>query len=147
MGGAPPPYEVMPSTDIIRGCLGPQLLHFDQGFRGILPSWFEKEYIWAMEQSLDVEVDYSIWAFLSYMFTRSVFNAKSDRVFLNFLPALEDVSRVRTYGWDRSALGWMYSNMGEVANGENTMFLGLHFFWEVRCLLFCLTSLLFFVVL
>lgn len=49
MGGAPPPYEVMPSIDMIRKCLGPQPLHFNRGFRGILPSWFEKEYIWAIE--------------------------------------------------------------------------------------------------
>jgi len=93
---------------------------------------------------LDEEVDYSIQAFLLYMFTRSVFSAKSDRIFLNFLPALEDLSRIRSYGWGISALGWMYSNIGEMANGEKAMFLGLHFLWEVRYLLFYLTSLLFF---
>lgn len=78
------------------------------------------------------------------MFTRSVFSAKSDRIFLNFLPALEDLSRVRTYGWGRSALGWMYSNMGEVANGEKAMFLGLHFLWEV--IFFCLYIYFYFCV-
>lgn len=90
-----------------------------------------------------MEVDYSVRTFLLYMFMRSVFSAKSDQIFLNFLLALEDLSRVRTYGWVRSTLGLMYSNMGKVANGEKAMFLGLHFLWEVRHLLFCLVSLLF----
>lgn len=87
-----------------------------------------------MDQSTEVEVDYSVRAFLLYMFMRSVFSAKSDRIYLNFLLALNDLTRVSTYGWGRSAIGWMYSNMGKVANGEKVIFLGLHFLWEVRCL-------------
>lgn len=68
-----------------------------------------------------MEVDYSVWA-------------KSDRIYLNFLPALDDLTRGSTYGWGRFVLGWMYSNMGDMANREKAMFLGLHFLWEVRCL-------------
>lgn len=103
-GGDPPPSELMPSQDMIRRCLGPQPLSFDRGFRGVLPCCFEKEYIWAMDQSSEEEIGYLVRAFLLYMFTQSVFSGKSDRIFLNFLPTLDNLSKVNTFGWGRSAL-------------------------------------------
>lgn len=53
---------------------------------------------------------------------------KSDRIFFNFFPALEDLTKVSTYDWGRFTLEWMYSNMSKVVNREKAVFLGLHFY-------------------
>lgn len=86
MGGDPPPYELAPSQEMVRRYLGPQPISYNRGFRGVLPSWFEKEYIWATDESQEVEIDYSVRAFLLYMFTLSVFSGKEIRFSSTFSP-------------------------------------------------------------
>lgn len=85
-----------------------------QGNQRCPNSWFETKYVWAIDESSEEERDYSTRTFLLYMLTRSIFCVKSDLVYFWLLPALKDLDRVGSFSWDRSALGWMYSNMREV---------------------------------
>ena len=104
-------------ADLITRCIGTQSVVYYKGMKGVLPLWFENEYIWAINVSTLAEKAFSTWAFLLYMLTRSIFYGKSDRVYFYFLPALKDLDLVATQSWGRSALRWMYLNMSEILAG------------------------------
>lgn len=81
MDGTPPPSTDDDNVEFVTSCLGPQLVEYYKGTKGVLTSWFEKNYKWATNESTETEIDYSTHAFLIYMLTRSIFYRKSDRVF------------------------------------------------------------------
>lgn len=80
MGGTPPPSLEDFDPALVAHCIGPQLVVYYKGTKGVLPSWFEEEYVWATDASSEVEQAQSTWAFLLYMLTQLIFCGKSDKV-------------------------------------------------------------------
>lgn len=93
----------------------PQLVEYYKGIRGVLASWFEKNYVWATNQSTLADIDSSTHAFLIYMLTRFIFCGKRDWIYFHLLSTLEDLAIVGTYRWGRSTLERMYANMNEIS--------------------------------
>lgn len=97
MDGTPPPSLEEFDLAFVAHYIGPQSIAYYKGTNGVLTSWFENDYVWAMDVSLDKEKAYSTWVFLLYMLTRSIFYGKSDKVYFHILPALEDLTLVVTW--------------------------------------------------
>lgn len=132
MDGTPPPSSEEFDLALVARCIGPQLIAYYKGTKGVLSLWFENDYVWATNASLDDEKAFSTQAFLLYMLTCLIFYGKSDRVYFYLLPALEDLTLVVTQSWGRSALGWLYLNMSEISTRQSPhAFMCLWFLCEV----------------
>lgn len=130
MGGTPPLPTDELDLEVVRRCIESQPIKYYKGTKGVLASWFGTKYVWATDESSEGERDYSPRTFL---LTRPVFCAKSDRVYFWSLPMFEHLDRVGSYSWGRSTLGWMYSHMSMVSIGQgSSAFLGLWFLWKVH---------------
>lgn len=121
MDGTPPLSSDDFDPKLAARCIGPQPVAYYKGRKGALPSWFEKDYVWATNQSMLEEIAFSTRAFLVYMLTRSIFCGKSDRIYFYLLSVLEELDLVDTRSWGRSALGWMYSNISDISLGRALM--------------------------
>lgn len=132
MDGTPPPSSEDFDLALVARCIEPQSVTYYKGMKGILPSWFQTDYVQATDQSFLLEIAFSTRTFLIYMLTLSIFCMKSDQVYFYLLLALEDLDLVATHSWGRFALGWMYSNMSEISSGQSPhAFVGLYFLWDV----------------
>lgn len=81
MDGTPPPSSEDFDADLVAHCIRPQHVVYYKGTKDVLPSWFEKDYVWATNDSTPTKKAYSTRAFLLYMLTRSIFLRKSDKVY------------------------------------------------------------------
>lgn len=102
MDGTPLPSLEDFDPTLVARCIRPQPVVYCKGTKGVLPSWFKEEYVWATNASSYMEKAQSTRAFLFYMLTRSIFYRKSDRVYFYLLPALENLSLVAAPSWGRS---------------------------------------------
>lgn len=84
MGSTAPPSTNEVDPQMVRRCIRIQLMEYYKGTKGVLPSWFKKNYVWATEKRPKAEIDYSTRTFLLYMPTRSIFYGKSDQVYFHF---------------------------------------------------------------
>lgn len=71
--GKPPPSSEEFNAELVAHCIRPQLVVYYKGTKGVLPSWFKNDYIWATNESSDMEKAYSTQAFLLYILTCSIF--------------------------------------------------------------------------
>lgn len=55
MGGTPPPSSEDFDLALVARYIGPQSVVYYKGTKGVLPSWFEEEYVWATDASSEVE--------------------------------------------------------------------------------------------
>lgn len=132
MDGTPPPSTNEADVELVMRCIGPQLVEYYKSTRGVLALWFEKNYMWATNQSTPAEMDFSSRTFLIYMLTHFFFCGKSDQVYFHLLSAIENLDMVDTYSWGRYALRWMYANINEISAEQGPhAFLGLCIKWEV----------------
>ena len=99
MDGTSSPSSEDFDTDLVVRYSWPQPVVYYKGIKGVLPSWFEKDYVWATNDSTPAEKAYSTWVFLLYLLTRSIFYRKSNRVYFYLLPALENLDLVTTQSW------------------------------------------------
>lgn len=107
-----------------------------KGTNGVLPSWFEKDYVRTTNQSPPEEIAFSTHAFLVYMLTRSIFYGKSNMIYFHLLLTLEELDLVATHSWGKS-LRWVYSNISEISAKQGPhAFLGLCFLWRYDLFLF-----------
>lgn len=132
MNGTPPPCSKDFDANLVARCIGPHPMAYFKGNKGVLPSWFETDYIWATNASMPAKKAFSTRAFLLYMLTRLIFYEKSDMIYFYLLSALEELDLVAMRSWGRSTLGWMYSNTSEILVRQSPYaFVGLCFLWEV----------------
>lgn len=47
MDGTLPPTTDNFDVELVARCTGPQPVEYYKGTKGVLPSWFEKKYVWA----------------------------------------------------------------------------------------------------
>lgn len=67
-----------------------------KGTKGVLPSWFENDYICTRNTSTPAEKAFSTRAFLLYMLTYLIFYRNTNRVYFYLLTALEDLDLMAT---------------------------------------------------
>lgn len=97
MDGMPPPSSDNFDLVLVPQCIGPQPMAYYKGTKGVLPSWFENDYVWATNQSSPEEIAFPTHAFLVYMLAHAIFCGKRDKVYFYLLPAFKDLNLMATW--------------------------------------------------